>query len=394
MNSADVNRRIFDIARRDRSHLFDGELFRRRVVEEGFDAVVALTGVNVSYTGGVFTKGEEFPEAMLTTADGAQVLIAAEDYAMNFAETSWVADIRPFRHGPDVQEQCMALLGEALAELGLSGARIGLEGPVKPEVLDPLQARLPAASFGDALHVFEGARRIKTAGEIELYRAAMVTTQNGLRAGWAASRPGDTEKMVAARIQSAGLELGADWTSHCQMQSGAHSTVAMAPSLETPLEPGEVVHVDYGGIFGGYRTDFARNAVVGAASKKQASIYARLADIQHNLIDRIVPGMSGGEIWDIALEQYSRVGELTHPWSTFGHGIGLELHEGINLAKGATDKLEPGMLINVEPSHFEQGDARYHIEDTLLITDVGNEVLANAEVTGDSWVSPVMQAIV
>ena len=281
MTDIDANRRIFDRARRNRSHLFDAQRFRRHIVDAGFDAVVALSGVNVSYTGGVFTKGEETPEAVITRPDGAQVLIAAEDYAMGFAETSWITDIRSFRHGHGVVEQAGLILVEAIDELGLSGARIGLEETPTTELVAEARTRLPAtATVGEASAVFEGARRIKTPGEIELYSAAMICPQLGLRDAWANSGAGDTEKLIAARIQAAGLELGADWTSHCQMQAGPHSTVGMAASLETPVKVGDVLHVDYGGIFCGYRTDFARNAVVVEPSSNQAAIYARLADVQ------------------------------------------------------------------------------------------------------------------
>ncbi|WP_033288532.1 M24 family metallopeptidase [Amycolatopsis jejuensis] len=387
------SRQIFDRARRDRSHLFDRERFQGAMADDGFDAVVALSGMNVSYTGGVFTKGEETPDAVLTRADGAQILISAEDYAMCFKETTWIEDVRPFRHNDDIDGTFLGLLAEAIDDLGLAGSRIGIEGPLRPETVEPLRARAPRASWGDARPVFDRVRRVKTPGEIELYRAAMRCTQAAVRRGWAESRAGDTEKTVAARIQAAGLELGADWTSHCQMQSGPHSTVGMAASLENPLREGEVVHVDYGGIFCGYRTDFARNASVVKPTPAQASIYARLADIQHHLLDSLQPGMPAAEVWALNEAAFRRSAGLVHPWALVGHGIGLEIHEGITLSAESTDVLEPGMLINVEPSHFEPGDARYHIEDTVVVTESGVEILANAEVTGSSLVSTTLQII-
>lgn len=393
MGSEDSDRPTFDRARRGRAHLFAAPRFSGLVAGAGLDAVVALSGVNVTYTGGVYTKGDETPEAVLTSADGRQVLIAAEDYAMGFAEVSWIQDIRPFRHGPDTQERATALLADSIEDLGLSCARVGLEGPLRPEVVDPLTRRLPSLELSDARSVFAEARRVKTVGEIELYRAAMRCTQQAVRSAWAASRPGDTEKTLAARTQSAGLELGADWTSHCQLQSGVHSTVGMAASWEKPIEPGEVVHVDYGGIFCGYRTDFARNAVVRAPTPVQASIYARLAEVQHALISHIEPGMTGGDVWALGVAQFERVGGLVHPWAMIGHGTGLEIHEGIGLDEASSGVLVPGMLVNIEPSHFESGDARYHIEDTLLITETGVELLADAEVTPGSWVARSMQVI-
>ena len=391
--TADDSRQIFDRARRDRSHLFDRGRLQEAMVDDGFDAVVALSGMNVSYTGGVFTKGEETPDAVLTRADGVQVFVSAEDYAMAFRETTWIEDVRPFRHAEDVDRAFLSLLAEAIDDLGLAGSRIGLEGPLRSETMEPLRARIPRAVWADARPVFDRVRRVKTPGEIELYRAAMLCTQAAVRRGWAASYAGDTEKTVAARIQAAGLELGADWTSHCQMQSGPHSTVAMAASLETPLRKGEIVHVDYGGIFCGYRTDFARNASVGGPTAAQASIYARLAEVQHHLLDSLRPGMTAAEVWALSEAAFRRSGGLVHPWAMVGHGIGLEIHEGITLGAESGDVLEPGMLINVEPSHFAPGDARYHIEDTVLVTESGVEILADAEVTDSSWVSDTLQVI-
>jgi Xaa-Pro dipeptidase len=90
----------------------------------------------------------------------------------------------------------------------------------------------------------------------------------------------------------------------------------------------------------------------------------------------VKPGVTACELWDASQREIQGVG-LVHPWGTMGHGTGLSVHEGFEISKGAKFVLEPGILMNIEPSHIEQGDARYHIEDTVLVTDTGCELLSD-----------------
>ncbi|MFT3863805.1 MAG: M24 family metallopeptidase [Solirubrobacterales bacterium] len=177
-------------------------------------------------------------------------------------------------------------------------------------------------------------------------------------------------------MQAAALLLGADAIGHIQLQAGVHSTVAMAASLSRPAAPGEIVHVDFGAVFAGYPTDLARNAAVTAAAPAQLDIYRRLADIQLTLIDAVRPGVTAAQLAHLNSECLDSAG-LRHPFgsSVVGHSTGLAIHEGFAIAEGAEVELQPGMLINLEPTHIEPGDARYHIEDTLLVTETGSEVL-------------------
>ena len=223
---------------------------------------------------------------------------------------------------------------------------------------------------------------IKTPAEIDLYRVAGRCTDRAVASAWEISRAHDTEKQLSARIQSFGLELGADFAHHCQLQAGPHSAIAMAPSLDRPCAEGELVHVDYGGLFAGYVTDIARNAVVGKPATTQRSIYEKLLDIHRTLIAHVRPGVSAGEIWDLGSREFRRAG-LTHPWSSLGHHVGLEVHEGFDITADSVEVFEPGMLINLEPSHFEP-DGRYHIEDTLLLVPEGTELLTGPEATDDA----------
>jgi Xaa-Pro aminopeptidase len=367
---------VLEAARTDRRNLLDLERFTSTLADAGVDAVVAFTGPNVTYTGGAFSRGWDPLQMVVTTADGRQVLVLPDDYAQYFGEYSWISDVRNFHIGEDLFTPGITLLADVLAELGLNGGRIGVEGSLRADWTRLLEERLPQATWCDATTVFERARLIKTPGEIEVFRVAVLRTQEAIQAAWSNARPGDTEKRISALVQAAAMFLGADSVDHCQLQAGVHSTVAMAASLERPAEAGEVIHMDFGAVFAGYRTDLARNAVVGAPSSSQARIYGGLAEIQHKLISAVKPGIVAEELAELYGRLLERAG-LRHPWSTtaVGHGTGLEVHEGFIIADGCHEVLQPGMLLNLEPSHTEPGDARYHIEDTLVVTDHGCELL-------------------
>jgi Xaa-Pro aminopeptidase len=372
---------ILELARTDRRGLFDAERLRTAIQQANLDAVVAMSGVNVTYTSGVYTRaGGSVLQAVVTTADGKQGLVVNEADGYYFREYSWVKDVRTFRIESGPREMATAAIGhlaDILRDLGAANGRIGLEmGQLPSASNDQLRAQVAGVQWEEAGPVFEYTRLIKTPQEVELFRQAAIISLKAVQTAWAVSRPGDTEKRVAARMQSTALELGADGLAHCHLHAGVHSTIAHTIPIEKPFLPGEVIHIDFGAVFGGYQTDLSRNAVVVNPNPRQERIYKHLWEIQHKLFDKVRPGVAAGELWDLSQQEINRAG-LVHPWGTMGHGTGLAVHEGFEVSRGSKQVLEPGMLMNLEPSHIEPGDARYHIEDTVLVTSSGYELLSD-----------------
>ena len=95
--------------------------------------------------------------------------------------------------------------------------------------------------------------------------------------------------------------------------------------------------------------------------------------------------MVAKELFAFADKEFEKVG-LVYPWGTLGHSTGLQVHEGFEITRGQTRVFEPRMLFNIEPTHIEAGDARYHIEDTILITETGNELLSSFANTEEMFV--------
>ncbi len=371
---------ILDLARTNRRNLFNEKRLNKAIADARLDAVVAVSKVNITYTGGSVSQGGNLLAFVVTTAGGKQGLIINEADAYYYGEYSWITTIRSYRYlsnGYSMNQNSIRLLTEMLKEFGLANARIGIEiGQIPTSHFADIKASLPGVTWEEGGPVFEYARLVKTPGEIELFRLAARSSDKAIQAAWSTARPGISEKLVAARMQSFALQMGADTLGHCHMQSGLHSTVAHSWPMEKPLLPGEVVHVDFGAGFGGYYTDFSRNAIVGKATQKQDRIYRHMWEIEQLLIEDLRPGAIAGDLWDRTEKAFAKAG-LVYPWGTIGHSTGLDVHEGFEISKGSETLFEAGMIINIEPSHIEQGDARYHLEDSYLITEKGCELLTD-----------------
>lgn len=377
-----TERDLLDRVLTDRRDLLNMDRLNADMAEKGLDGVVALSQSNVTYTGGVLmpTSLMELWTFVATTAEGNQGVVVNEAEGYLFREYSWIEDVRSFRFASsrvESNQQAIALLADMLQDMGLGEGRLGIEKTYLPVVYwEELVERVPRAEFVDASNVFEYARLVKTPTEIELFRLAAYYTDKAIQTAFALAKPGDTEKAIASQMQAIVLRLGASELGYAHIHSGAHANVIHAWPMGKPLEPGEVVHVDFGGIFGGYCTDVSRNAIVNRADPDQEAIYRRLWEIEQLVFEHIRPGTVAGELFDIAQRAFEEAG-LLYPWGTFGHSLGLRVHEGFHISHGSDVVLEPGMVIAIEPTHVEQGKARYHLEDNLLITEDGVELLSN-----------------
>jgi Xaa-Pro aminopeptidase len=370
-------RSTLDDARQDRRPLYDAERVQTAMEAHGIDAVIASSAANVTYTGGAWVPHPLLLSFVVTTSGGEQGVVINEADEFYFNEYSWIRDIRGFRFGPNAAADALSLLRGLLTDLGLERARLGVElTALSRPALERVEMAAPDAAVIDATNLFEHARLVKTPAERELLRIAAYNSDKAIQTAFALTRPGDTEKSLASRMQSNALLLGADATGHTHVHAGTHSTVVHTLSIERPIAAGEVVHVDFGAVFAGYVSDISRNAVALSPSPRQREIYAHLVEIERILIDRLRPGTRASEIFELAQSEFARR-HLVHPWGTLGHSIGLSVHEGFEFAANSESVLEPGMVVCVEPSHIEQRDARYHVEDTVIVTDDGPDVISN-----------------
>jgi len=188
-------------------------------------------------------------------------------------------------------------------------------------------------------------------------------------------KPRVTENSVAAELEYLARKSGAEKMSFDTIvASGFRSALPHArPSLEK-IGRGFVV-LDYGVILGGYCSDMTRTVHVGRVDRAMRDLYSAVLDAQLAGIAAVRSGAEAQQV-DAAARNVLRKHKLDKYFThSLGHGVGIEIHESPRLARGETQALETGMVVTIEPGVYVPGKGGVRIEDMVLVTDTGCEVL-------------------
>lgn len=220
------------------------------------------------------------------------------------------------------------------------------------------------------------ARMVKDANEIQRIRAAVVLGASLFTTALETIRPGVKESDVAAALEYAAHKAGArEMSFPTIIAAGCRSALPHGRASEQPI-PGEgFVVCDFGVILAGYCSDMTRTVHVGQAAAEAREIYEAVLAAQQAAVDAVRPGVSAGEVDQAArnvLKQRKLAKFFTH---STGHGVGLEIHEAPRVAAEQKELLRPGMVITIEPGVYVPGRWGVRIEDMVLVTEHGHEVL-------------------
>jgi Xaa-Pro aminopeptidase len=363
----------------DRSKHTDTARIRRLVREADFDGVIGTAPFNVTHMSGYYNLDQRLlPEhlhAILWPASGEPVLVIPSRERQ--LET-FVSDVRTYPAYGGAPDQGERVLAQAVIDRGLATGRIGIDvKALSAAQMTHLTALLPGAKLEAADQLLERMRNVKTPAEIETIRHAAAGTDSATAQGYKEAKPAQTEKEIVDRIDFHTLQNGAETVAFNIIASGARTLLGHHRAEQVAVKNGDVVRVDYGGLFSGYLTDLARMAVVGKPSDRQQSIYARCLEIQKVCVEACKPGVTGGEVDALARSLYAKA-KLPLTRNMFGHSIGLTIHEHPIIAPGETLPLEANMVVCVENgwSDVEHGE-RYHLEDMILVTLSGPKVLSD-----------------
>jgi Xaa-Pro aminopeptidase len=229
--------------------------------------------------------------------------------------------------------------------------------------------------------LFARARSIKTPEAIKLFRRAAYKTEKAIALGFASTKYGDTELKLAREMQSTIVKLGADMYSFAALASGPDSYMVHLSARDQKMVKGDVVHIDFGGVFSGYRTDISRGGVCVKANEKQTQRWKSLWRAERSAIEKSVQvGKKASDIYNTLKKEFKANNirfESYHGPGHVGHSIGLETHEPPMLQPYNDSILEENMILCIEPTVLEKGWARYHVEDMVLVTKKGPEILSN-----------------
>ena len=196
---------------------------------------------------------------------------------------------------------------------------------------------------------------------------------------------GATEMQVAAQLEFAARLAGAEAMSfETIVASGSRSALPHGRATSAKLPKRGFVTLDFGVLLDGYCSDMTRTVHLGKASQRERDVYHSVLEAQQAAVAAIAPGVSCGDVDEAARSVLRRAklgSSFTH---STGHGVGLEIHEGPRIAAGQKQLLEPGMVVTVEPGVYLPGEFGVRIEDMVLVTAKGREVLTAA--SPKSWI--------
>lgn len=342
----------------------------QRLPALGLDAMLLTGEANRFYASGFHSSG----------TDG--VALVTVDHAWYFTDSRYIeaagrcvegAEIRMVGRGYGYT----ALIDEVVRQhkLGRCGFEDGAMSVADYEVYrKALSCELVPASgaLGEL-------RTVKDEAEMECLIAAQRIAERALEEILDEVRPGVTEREIAARLQYLMLHYGAEDLSFDPIVvSGANGSLPHGVPGEKPIAAGDFVTMDFGCVKNGYCSDMTRTVAVGFATEEMQLVYHTVLSAQRAGIAAARAGVSGHAVDAAARQIITAAGYGEYFGHSFGHGVGVEIHEAPNAAPSNDKPLPAGAVISAEPGIYLPGRMGVRIEDVLALTENGCRNLTKA----------------
>lgn len=342
---------------------------RRQTVASGLaehklDGLLVSWGPNLRYLSG-FTGSN----ALLLVTPGKSILFTDPRYTIQAGQES-TCQVR-IAKGPLVIDVVAAIAKSGLKRVGYEPALTTCDAYQSLESKLPMKATLVAVKGW-----IEELRTVKSPAEIARIRRSVETNSKAFEQAVARVRPGMKEQDLAADLEYRMRRLGAEKPSfETIVAGGVRSALPHAQPTAARFRTGELIVVDMGALQEGYCSDMTRMLYLGAPTAKVKRTYKAVLEAQLAGIDAVRAGVRTAAVDAAArnvLKGYGLDGAFIH---STGHGLGLEIHEPPRLGKRDKGRLKAGMAITIEPGVYLEGFGGIRIEDTVLVTEKGCEIL-------------------
>jgi len=351
-----------------------------RLPKEDLDLLLVSNPINVTYLTGF--SGES---SYLLVGRDRTLLVSDGRFTEQLAEEC--PGLEVFIR-PPVQSLAEAA-GAVILRLG--GRRIGFEsGHLTVAEYDQIRDLVPSSNWKGARDRVERLRVLKDSQEVDEIRTAIHIAERAFAMFRAMLEPESTEKALSDALESYVRRAGGRCTSFPSIVAvGARASLPHAPPTATRVAEAGLLLVDWGASGRFYKSDLTRvlvtrkNATLSSPANKcrvepkLAEVYGVVLTAQQRALEAIHPGANAAAVDAAARGVIAAAGYGDYFSHSLGHGLGLQVHEAPMLKPGSEAVLQPGMVVTVEPGIYLPGWGGVRIEDDVLVTEAGCEVLTS-----------------
>jgi len=344
-------------------------LLKKKVKAAGLDSFLVTDEINVSYLSGFAGS-----DSMMLVTPGRTFFITDSRYIQE-AEESLRGVALELAAGSAYSKIRDLVKAERLKRMGFESMDLSHAVALK------LKEMLPGVRLAPLKDTVEGLRAVKDAEEVRAIKRSIRLTKSVLYGTLRRLRPGVTEESLARAIEISFIEQGARPAFDPIVAAGANSSKPHASSGPSRIRKDSFVMIDIGCRLGGYCSDMTRTVITGAMKERFAKIYTVVRAAQQRAIDKVRDGARMSEV-DFAARGYIHsMGFGRHFGHSVGHGVGMEIHEQPAVSRTSGGFLKKGMVMTVEPAIYLPGFGGVRIEDMVLVTDKGCEILTEEQCT-------------
>jgi Xaa-Pro aminopeptidase len=345
----------------------------------GTDAILVTDFTNVTYLTG-FTGDDSY----LLVGENLAVLLTDPRYTQQAGEECPGLDLAVRRPG----DHLVGLLAKVLQRARINTLAVEAMA-MTLHLRDRIQAAVPRISLLPCSGLVEQLREVKDKEEVAEIREAIGLSEQAFRVIRAALRPEQTEREIAYELEHQIRRFGGAGCGFPPIVAvGPRAALPHAVPTEQPVSAGDLLLIDWGATARLYCSDLTRLLVTSRISPKLERIYGVVLTAQERAIAAIRPGALMSEVDAAARDVIVKAGYGKYFGHGLGHGFGLQIHEAPRLAAHQDRPLKAGMVVTVEPGIYLPQWGGVRIEDDILVTRDGHEVLSQLPKALDECIVP------
>ncbi|MGE7092110.1 M24 family metallopeptidase [Lysinibacillus sp. NPDC048646] len=336
------------------------------------DAAFVTTPDNVFYVSGFKSNPHERLLGVVIFKESEPFLICPQMEIPDAKDAGWPYEVI----GHQDTENAMEILAQAIKERNEYPSTFAIEkAQLIVERLEALQHSFPQASFVRLDEKINAMRVIKDEDELNKLRKAAELADYAIEVGCKEIAEGKTEMEILTAIESAIQEKGCKMSFETMVLSGPKTASPHGKPGARKVAKGDMVLFDLGVIYEGYCSDITRTVAFGEPTDAQKEIYHAVLAANTNAVAAVKPGVRAMDLDKIARDTITDAGYGEYFTHRLGHGLGISVHEFPSVT-GANDMtMEPGMVFTIEPGIYKSDVTGVRIEDDVVVTNEGVEVL-------------------